>query len=149
MSRALGIALAIRYAERPYAPLPQSIPAERSRSDVRERPAAPMRWVHKLRRAVPASLAVFRRQVGAPAYVTTTDVGTRVVSRSGRYVGAVEEVFVGVREGRTTIAVSASSLPREWILLVPERSLETGPNDALVLTDPKDTVAVPRELTAA
>jgi sporulation protein YlmC with PRC-barrel domain len=146
MSRALGLAISLRYQDRPFAPFPPAAHPALRRSD--DRPAAPLRWARKLRRAVPASLAVFRRQVETPVHAVTADVGTKVVSASGSYVGSVEEILVGMREGGTTVAVSATNLPRNWVLLVPERSLRSG-SDAVVLADRLDAVAVPRELTSA
>ena len=143
MSRALGIALYTRYSDMPLlAPK-----APRTRSSKPVRPAAPVRWTIKLRKAVPASIRVFRRQVGEPLHQASIDVGTRIVSETGSHVGRVEEILVGVRNGHETVAVDATNLPKEWLLLVPSASLRAGTDDTMILRDPDGSVAVPRELT--
>ena len=142
MSRALGIALYTRYSD-----MPLLAPKAPRRSSKGARPSAPVRWTLKLRKAVPASIRVFRRQVGEPLHQASIDVGTRIVSETGSHVGRVEEILVGVRNGHETVAVDATNLPEEWLLLVPSASLRAGTDDTMILRDPDGSVAVPRELT--
>jgi sporulation protein YlmC with PRC-barrel domain len=83
------------------------------------RPATPVRWARKLSVALPAAVAVFRRQVARPID-EPIGVGTTVISTTGRELGTVRDVVVELGSGRASYAVSPEeSVGLGRVLLLP------------------------------
>ena len=91
----------------------------------------PVRWTRKLRVAVPTAFRVFRRQLARPVE-RPIEVGTPVVSSTGRSVGTVREVVVELGSGRASYAVGEESVGRARVILLPRDVVRADEDVAIV-----------------
>jgi hypothetical protein len=101
---------------------------------VARQPMWPRRWARKIRLAVPAAFAVFRRQLAQPA-VKPASEGTPVVSSSGRSLGEVRSVVVELRSGRSSYAVSQNRSDDDARVLLLPRDAVAHRNDEVVIEE--------------
>jgi hypothetical protein len=94
-------------------------------------PAWPLRWGRKSRVAVPAAIAVLRRQLAQPI-AERIAIGTPVVSSGGRQLGVVRDVVVELGSGRTSYAVSDQPSGRGNVRLLPRDLVRTHRDVAVV-----------------
>jgi hypothetical protein len=99
----------------------------------REGPAWPVRWPRKLRAAVGPSVSVFRRQI-AESVTNPVEIGTPVVSSSGRSLGSVSGLVVELPSGRASYTVTAVSESQGRVLLLPRTAVRER-EDAVVIED--------------
>jgi hypothetical protein len=95
------------------------------------RQAWPLRWGRKGRVAVPAAMAVLRRQLAQPI-AERIAIGTPVVSSGGRELGVVRDVVVELGSGRTSYAVSDLPSGRGNVRLLPRDLVRTHRDVAVV-----------------
>jgi hypothetical protein len=95
------------------------------------RPVWPLRWGQKGRVAVPAAIAVLRRQLSQPV-ADRIAIGTPVVSSGGRDLGVVRDVVVELGSGRTSYAVGDQRSGRGNVRLLPRDLVRTRQDVAVV-----------------
>ena len=96
-------------------------------------PTLPRGWPRKLLSAVGPSVAVFRRQIAEPAG-GTAEVGTPVVSSSGRDLGTVSGLVVELTSGRALYAVNSEPSLEGPVLLLPRGSVRPS-KDGIVIDE--------------
>ena len=94
----------------------------------------PHRWARKIRIAVPAALAVFRRQLAQPA-VKPASEGTPVRSSNGRPLGTVRRVVVELDSGRSSYAVTPDQPDGYARVLLLPRDLVSHRDNVIVIEE--------------